>query len=469
MILVKTPLGLRTVWERMTDEDKIASRLAPVELLEDAETDRGMLESEVVEDLRRRLDGARKAFFVACEETAAVVNERDAATRERDSARIERDNARVVRNGWRKRAEQAEKGLAEFRAPLPEHKPNFLGKIVRDVWVQWAAEQDSPKPSWLVPWEDLKEFDREADRRIGVRVAEVATAWTLEEMTILRNDLGAAIARAEKAEKERDAVQLRADQSEGIAAHLRVECDGLFHERSRYRAEMELVKSAKIKEWSNASMTFQDRLPEVLVHDLHVVNKECTNFTMTISGVRVADYKNKAEAGMIADALRKAMAAEAARKAEDLSPRRSILDGLMPRTVFDDASPKSEPVDWVSERRCNREKQDILDEARAKIEGLDRRIEHLRSILISTVCASGGAGCSDKVGDDFLAGVPAEVRRLRERLEAATLERDTARDVLNGAKVGPANGLLADRIEMLLSSLRRVHTLLREKSQEMEP
>lgn len=42
-----------------------------------------------------------------------------------------------------------------------------LGKIVRDAWVRWASEQESPKPSWLVPWDELSEPDKEADRRIG--------------------------------------------------------------------------------------------------------------------------------------------------------------------------------------------------------------------------------------------------------------------------------------------------------------
>lgn len=52
------------------------------------------------------------------------------------------------------------------------HKPpddvrEFLGKLVRAEWVKWAREQPNPKPSWLVPWDELGEPDREADRRIG--------------------------------------------------------------------------------------------------------------------------------------------------------------------------------------------------------------------------------------------------------------------------------------------------------------
>jgi hypothetical protein len=47
-----------------------------------------------------------------------------------------------------------------------------LGRLVRDTWV--AAVRDlaeDPKPSWLIPWDDLDEFQREADMRIGEAVA----------------------------------------------------------------------------------------------------------------------------------------------------------------------------------------------------------------------------------------------------------------------------------------------------------
>lgn len=42
-----------------------------------------------------------------------------------------------------------------------------LGREVRRIWIEWAREQEAPKPSWLVPWEELAEPDREVDRRIG--------------------------------------------------------------------------------------------------------------------------------------------------------------------------------------------------------------------------------------------------------------------------------------------------------------
>lgn len=42
-----------------------------------------------------------------------------------------------------------------------------LGRRVREVWVAWAQRQPDPKPSWLVPYDDLDEADKEADRCIG--------------------------------------------------------------------------------------------------------------------------------------------------------------------------------------------------------------------------------------------------------------------------------------------------------------
>ena len=45
-----------------------------------------------------------------------------------------------------------------------------LGRVVRDAWIAWARTQPNPKPSWLVPYRDLAEPDKEADRLIGEAV-----------------------------------------------------------------------------------------------------------------------------------------------------------------------------------------------------------------------------------------------------------------------------------------------------------
>lgn len=46
-----------------------------------------------------------------------------------------------------------------------------LGELVRRFWVDWAAGQPDPKPSWLTEWGDLDEGQREVDMRIGAGVA----------------------------------------------------------------------------------------------------------------------------------------------------------------------------------------------------------------------------------------------------------------------------------------------------------
>lgn len=46
------------------------------------------------------------------------------------------------------------------------------GRIVRNAWIAWAQQQPDPKPSWLAPWEELSETDKEADRVIWDAIAE---------------------------------------------------------------------------------------------------------------------------------------------------------------------------------------------------------------------------------------------------------------------------------------------------------
>lgn len=45
-----------------------------------------------------------------------------------------------------------------------------LGALVREAWVRWAETQPDPKSSWLVPYAQLGESDKEADRQIGEHV-----------------------------------------------------------------------------------------------------------------------------------------------------------------------------------------------------------------------------------------------------------------------------------------------------------
>lgn len=52
----------------------------------------------------------------------------------------------------------------------PEEPRELLGRLVRQVWIEWAREQDDPKPSWLLPWEDLDDGQKEVDMRIGEKL-----------------------------------------------------------------------------------------------------------------------------------------------------------------------------------------------------------------------------------------------------------------------------------------------------------
>lgn len=58
--------------------------------------------------------------------------------------------------------------------PLPTDR-DTLGRLVREAWVRWAQTQPNPKASWLAPYDDLDETDKEADRQIGEAIAR----WTL--------------------------------------------------------------------------------------------------------------------------------------------------------------------------------------------------------------------------------------------------------------------------------------------------
>lgn len=46
-----------------------------------------------------------------------------------------------------------------------------LGKRVRQAWIAYCLETGDTKPSHIAPWEELSEWDKEADRRIGKAIA----------------------------------------------------------------------------------------------------------------------------------------------------------------------------------------------------------------------------------------------------------------------------------------------------------
>ena len=52
------------------------------------------------------------------------------------------------------------------------------GRMVRDVWVTWAREQEdvAEHPSWVKSWDELSPRDQEVDRRIAAEL--YVPAWT---------------------------------------------------------------------------------------------------------------------------------------------------------------------------------------------------------------------------------------------------------------------------------------------------
>ncbi len=55
-----------------------------------------------------------------------------------------------------------------------------LGRIVRETWIAYCLETGDTKPSHLAPYDELSEWDKEADRRIG------ETIWRLRDNEIAR-------------------------------------------------------------------------------------------------------------------------------------------------------------------------------------------------------------------------------------------------------------------------------------------
>lgn len=72
---------------------------------------------------------------------------------------------------------------------------DVLGRVVRKAWIEWAKQQPNPKPSWLVPYEELDEPDKEADRFIGERLLQYFKM-------VLRTDLRDLERLVEEGEKE---------------------------------------------------------------------------------------------------------------------------------------------------------------------------------------------------------------------------------------------------------------------------
>lgn len=113
------------------------------------------------------------------------------------------DNKLVAQIIDERNAFGAENAKLKLSQDVITFDPESLGRLVRKVWIAWAKEQPSPKPSWLVPYGELPPEQQEVDNRIGDAVC-VATCRTLRaenaklkaELTDLRsrrNDLADAL------------------------------------------------------------------------------------------------------------------------------------------------------------------------------------------------------------------------------------------------------------------------------------
>lgn len=133
----------------------------------------------------------------ALAERASVMNGEDAARlieklrRAKYSAVIAGDEIRTVLSALTTQQAEPEMECAyvdgpqgRVRIPLGRAQPaapslpvdrDTLGRMVREAWVRWALTQPNPKPSWLLPYSELSETDKEADRQIGEAIAK----WTL--------------------------------------------------------------------------------------------------------------------------------------------------------------------------------------------------------------------------------------------------------------------------------------------------
>jgi hypothetical protein len=96
---------------------------------------------------------------------------------------------------------------ADVLAPPPMTNRDYGGRLVREAWVRWALTQPDPKPSWLVPYEELSEPDKEADRQIAEAL------WSVRAPPPVPED----VRLVERLTRERDEAREQAHYANGVA------------------------------------------------------------------------------------------------------------------------------------------------------------------------------------------------------------------------------------------------------------
>jgi hypothetical protein len=91
-----------------------------------------------------------------------------------------------------------------------------LGRLVREVWVKWAAAQPNCKPSWLLPYDELSGPDQEVDRLIGEALANRGISAWLSGHRFLFRDVVSALAAMPRASQQAGREAFRAGFKAGI-------------------------------------------------------------------------------------------------------------------------------------------------------------------------------------------------------------------------------------------------------------
>lgn len=131
-------------------------------------------------------EGARVECFSGRDPSDVVHEGRIIGMTEAPTVHVQKDDGQIV--SWvlgitRKKtavssSDAPNQTAGEDVAPKPgdpAEPREGVGRFVRHVWVEWARDQLDPKPSWLLPWEELDDGQREVDMRIGAALFEAGT------------------------------------------------------------------------------------------------------------------------------------------------------------------------------------------------------------------------------------------------------------------------------------------------------